>query len=119
MSPLSVADAYRKCRTTVGALCGLSIAWSAAQIEFKSLQIGAAGALEMTNSAVPLILLIAIAFSFSRLLVEYCMRPVEVRRWSLAKTDLRITIWLVRASIFARGVGACIDRWRPWRGRSW
>jgi hypothetical protein len=34
------------------------------------------------------------------------MQPIEVRRWSLARTDLSITIWLVRASIIAVGVGA-------------
>lgn len=103
---LALSASYRRSRTIVATVCGLSIAWSAAQIEFNTISLGSVGTLDMSNASIPLVLVVALGFMFSRLLVEFCMQPIQVRRWALARTDLNLTLWLFRAAIVSLGIAA-------------
>lgn len=105
-SDLILSASYRRSRTVVATVCGLSIAWSAAQIEFTTISLGSVGTLDMSNASIPLVFVVALGFMFSRLLVEFCMQPINVRRWALARTDLNLTLWLFRAAIVSLGIGA-------------
>jgi len=101
---LEISDAYRKTRRNTSIFCGISLAWSAAQFEVTSLNIGAAGKVDLSVASIPTIFACAILYTIVRCTIEYMMQSNEVRRWSLAQLDYKITLNIVRASLLALSV---------------
>ena len=96
---MEIADAYRKARRNTFIFCGISMAWSAAQFELKSLNIGAMGKVDISGASMPIILACLIIYAMIRCTLEFMMQPNEIRRWNLAQIDYRITLNLVRISL--------------------
>ena len=102
---LQISDGYRRARRTTSVLCAIALAWAAAQVDFKSLNLGPAGSVDLSNASLPLILACAIAFAITRCTIEFAMQPGNVRRWPLAQADFKLTIFLVRAAALILGAG--------------
>ena len=96
---MEISDAYRKARRNTAIFCGISLAWSAAQFDLTSLNIGAAGKVDLSNASIPTILSCVIIYTTVRCTIEFMMQSNEVRRWKLAQIDYRITLNLVRVSL--------------------
>lgn len=96
---MEISDAYRKARRNTSIFCGISLAWSAAQFDLTALNISAAGKVDLSGASIPTILACVIIYTIVRCTIEFMMQPNEVRRWSLAKIDYRITLNLVRVSL--------------------
>ena len=96
---LEITDAYRKARRNTSIFCGISLAWSAAQFDLKTLTIGTAGKVDISNASIPIIIACLIIFAMSRCTIEFMMQPKEVRRWELAQIDYKITLNLLRLSL--------------------
>lgn len=102
---LQISDAYRRARRFTTILCAIALAWGAAQFEFKSLNFGAAGSIDLSSASVPLILACAIAYAMTRCTIEFAMQPESVRRWRLAQADFKLTVFLVRTAALILGAG--------------
>lgn len=102
---LQLSDAYRRARGFTTILCAIALAWGAAQFEFKSLNFGAAGSVDLSSASVPLILACAIAYAMTRCTIEFAMQPESVRRWRLAQADFKLTVFLVRTAALILGAG--------------
>jgi hypothetical protein len=96
---VEISDAYRKARRNTSIFCGISIAWSAAQFDLSSLNIGGAGKVDLSGASIPTILASVIIYTIVSCTIEFMMQPNEVRRWSLAQIDYKITLNLVRVSL--------------------
>lgn len=96
---MEIADAYRKARRNTSIFCGIGLAWSAAQFDLKTLTIGTAGKVDISNASIPVILACLIIFAMGRCTIEFMMQPKEVRRWKLAQVDFKITLNLLRLSL--------------------
>ena len=96
---MEISDAYRRSRRNTSVLCGIALAWSAAQLDVKSLDAGPAGTVDLSNASVPLILACGIIYALTRCTIEFAMQSEDVRRWHLAQVDFKITVFLVRATI--------------------
>jgi hypothetical protein len=96
---VEIADAYRKARRNTSIFCGISLAWSAAQFELKSLNIGNVGKIDISGASIPIILACLIMYTMVRCTLEFMMQPNEIRRWNLAQVDYKITLNLVRISL--------------------
>jgi hypothetical protein len=97
-------------------LCALAIAWSAAQFDLKTLNVGMAENLDLSNASIPLILFCAIVYTTIRHSTEFAMQSVEARRWGYAQFDYKVSIYLVRfavlmlaASVLSRSVTTLIS----------
>lgn len=101
---MEISDAYRKSRRNISIVCGISLAWAAAQFELKSLIIGAAGVVDISGASISILLVFTISYMLLRLTIEFVMQTKEVRRWKLAQFDYRITLNLVRISFLALAV---------------
>lgn len=109
---LQISEGYRAARRTTSILCALALAWSAAQFDLKTISLGFAGSIDLSRASVPLILVCAIAYTTARCGLEFAMQSVEVRRWRLAQTDLKLSVFLVRATILvlaASGLDRSVD----------
>lgn len=95
---VEIVDAYRKTRRNTSIFCGIAIAWSAAQFDIKTLNIGALGKVDISGASIPIILACVIIYTMARCTLEFMMQPNEIRRWNLAQIDYRITLNLVRIS---------------------
>ncbi len=102
---LQISDGYRHARRTTSILCAVALAWAAAQVDFKSLNFGPAGSVDLSNASLPLILACAIAFAITRCTIEFAMQPESVRRWPLAQADFNLTVFIVRAAALILGAG--------------
>lgn len=96
---MEIADAYRKARRNTSIFCGISMAWSAAQFELKSLNIGAMGKVDISGASMPIILACLIIYAMIRCTLEFMMQPNKIRCWNLAQIDYRIALNLVRISL--------------------
>jgi hypothetical protein len=96
---MEITDAYRKARRTTSIFCGISLAWSAAQLDVKSLDIGTAGKIDLSGASIPAIFTCVIIYIMVRCTLEFMMQPNEIRRWNLAQIDYKITLNLVRLSL--------------------
>jgi len=96
---MEMTDAYRRARRSTSVLCGVGLAWSAAQFDLKSLSLGPAGSVDLSDASVPLILACGIVYTLARCTIEFAMQPDDVRRWHLAQIDYKITVFLVRAAV--------------------
>jgi len=102
---VQISDAYRRARRNTSVLCGISLAWSAAQFDVKSLSLGPAGSFDLSGASVPLILACGIIYTLTRYTIEFAMQPDDVRRWHLAQVDFKITVFLVRATVLMLAAG--------------
>jgi hypothetical protein len=96
---MEITDAYRRARRNTSVLCGIGLAWSAAQFELKELNFGSAGSVDISHASVPLMLACGIVYTLIRCIIEYAMQSDDVRRWRLAQIDFKITVFLVRATL--------------------
>ena len=107
-----LSDAYRKSRSGVSVLSGVAVAWAAAQFEFSSVKLPVLGDVVLTQYAVPVFLSVSIAYSMMRCTTEFVMQTNEVRRWSMAQFDYKITLIAACVSILllaASGVSRSIN----------
>jgi len=103
---MEITDAYRHARRNTSILCGISLAWSAAQFELKSLSFGPAESIDLSHASVPIMLACGIVYTLTRCAIEFAMQSVDVRRWRLAQIDFKITVFLVRATLLMLAAGA-------------
>jgi hypothetical protein len=82
-------------------ISAIAIAWSAAQVELRTLKLEFAGELDVNAAFIPLLLLASLAYVCARGAVEYAMQPVEVRRWGYAQADIHISVLLVQFALLA------------------
>lgn len=109
---LQISEGYRAARRTVSILCALALAWSAAQFDFQSISLGPVGSLDLSHASIPIILVCAIIYTMTRLILEFAMQSVEVRRWIYAQTDFKLSVFLVQATILilaASGLARSIE----------
>jgi hypothetical protein len=102
---VQISDAYRRARRNTSVLCGIALAWSAAQFDVNSLSVGPVGNVDLSGASVPLILACGIIYTLARCTIEFTMQPDDVRRWHLAQVDFKITVFLVRATILMLAAG--------------
>jgi hypothetical protein len=101
---LNLSDAYRKSRSNTSIVCGLGVAWSAAQFEFKKVSIGGLVEFDLSGASIAFLITICILYSFTRCAIEYVMQPKNVRRWRLAQFDFKLSLNLVRVSFLMLAV---------------
>ena len=109
---LQISDGYRSARRTVSVLCAIALAWSAAQIDIKTISLGFTGSIDLSRATIPLILISAIAYATLRSMLEFAMQSVEVRRWRYAQVDIKVSVFLVQATILilaASGLHRSVD----------
>lgn len=106
---LQLTEGYRHARRLTSILCALTIAWGGAQFEFKALKFDLTGSIDLSGASLPIILICAITYAMTRCTLEFAMQPIEVRRWSLAQVDFKITVFLVRLTALILGAG-CLYR---------
>jgi hypothetical protein len=107
-----LSEGYRAARRMNSFFCAIALAWSAAQFDLKVLTLQYVGSIDLSRASIPLILTCAIAYSTIRLVLEFRMQSVEIRRWVYAQTDFRISIHLVRFAILmvaASGISRSVD----------
>ncbi|NWO06750.1 MAG: hypothetical protein HLX50_13970 [Alteromonadaceae bacterium] len=95
----NVSGSYRTARRNTSLLCGVSMAWAGAQLNFGSLSIGPLGKVDLNSASIPLVLSILLVYLMSRCTIEYMMQENEVRRWKLAQLDYKLTFLIFRFSL--------------------
>jgi hypothetical protein len=103
VGPLQLSAGYRSVRRLATVFCAITIAWSSAQVELRTLKLEVAGELDLNGAFLPLLLLAALIYSCARCAVEYGMQSVEVRRWGYAQADFRISLVLMQFALIALG----------------
>ena len=93
---MEISSAYRNSRRNTSILCGIGIAWAAAQFEINTISLGALGSVNIEAASIPILISILCVYTISRCTIEFMMQPNEVRRWPLAKIDYQINLYLVR-----------------------
>lgn len=109
---LQLSEGYRSGRRTTSVLCAVALGWSAAQFDLKTISLGFVGSVDLSRASVPLIFVCAIAYSMARCVLEFAMQSVEVRRWRFAQADIKLSVFLVRATILmlaASGLDRSVD----------
>ena len=101
-----ISSAYRNSRRNTSILCGIGIAWAAAQFEIKTISLGTLGGVSIEGASIPILIAILCAYTMTRCTIEFMMQPKPVRRWSLAQLDYRITLYLVRFTLVVLTAGA-------------
>lgn len=96
---LHISDGYRTARRTTSIFCALALAWVAAQFDFKTVSLGYISGVDLSHASISLILACVIAYASVRLVLEYAMQSVEIRRWQFAQVDFKLSVFLVRAAI--------------------
>lgn len=96
---LQLTEGYRIARRTTSLVCMIAIAWSTAQFEIRTVNAGFLNNLELTNDSIPIILISVVAYVCIRFIIEFCMQPLEVRRWKAAQIDFKLSIALVQLTI--------------------
>jgi len=103
--PLEITDGYRGARRLTSLLCAVGLGWSTAQFEVKSLSLGPAGTIDLSNASFSLTLACGIIYMMVRCTIEFAMQPIEVRRWHLAQSDFRLSVFLVQATLLMLAAG--------------
>lgn len=98
-SQLSLSDAYRSSRNKTAILCGIGLAWSAAQFEIKKISLSGIGELDLSGAYIPLLLAFCALYAFTISVNEFAMQPKNVRRWRLARFDFNLSFNLVRGTL--------------------
>lgn len=94
-----ISEGYRAARRTTSILCAIALAWVAAQFDFKTVSLGYLGGVDLSQASISLVLFCAIAYTSVRLVFEYAMQSVEIRRWKFAQADFELSVFLIRAAI--------------------
>lgn len=102
---LQISQGYRGARRLLSALCALGLGWSTAQYEVKSLSLGTAGIVDLSNASISLVLACGIVYMLARCMIEYAMQPDEVRQWHLAQIDFKTSLFLVYTSLLILAAG--------------
>ena len=102
---MEITNGYRNARRNTSILCGISLAWSTAQFEFKSLSFGPIDSVDLSSASIPLVLACGILYVLTRCIIEFAMQPIDVRRWNLAQIDFKITVYLVRIALLFLAAG--------------
>lgn len=100
---LQLSEGYRAARRITSILCALALAWSAAQFDFRTINLSIVGGVDLSRASIPLLLACAIAYTMTRLVLEFAMQPVEVRRWRYAQADFKLSVFLTRATALVLG----------------
>lgn len=108
---IEVSSGYRNSRRNTSILCGVGIAWAAAQFEIKSFSLGSLGMIGTEKASVHIIIAILCIYCMVKCTIEYMMQSEPVRRWNLAQLDYRITLYLVRFTIVALIASAIARTW--------
>ena len=87
-------------------LCALGMGWSTAQFELNSISLGPLGTIDLSSASVPIVLTLGVVYFMVRYTLEFAMQSLEVRRWSLAQTDYRITLRLVQFTLLLLAAGS-------------
>lgn len=98
---VEISDAYRTSRRNTSVLCGIGLAWSAAQFDIEKLSLPNIGEVTLGATSIPLIIGIMCVYTMFRSTLEYMMQPLDVRRASLPQVDYLVTIYLVRLTVIA------------------
>lgn len=109
---LQLSEGYRSVRRTISILCAIALGWSTAQFDLKAISLGFAGSADLSRASIPVILVCAIAYSMARCVLEFAMQSVEVRRWRYAQADIKLSVFLVQATILilaASGLDRSVD----------
>lgn len=101
-----MSSAYRNSRRNTSILCGIGIAWAAAQFEIKTMSLGTLGGVNIERASIPILIAILCVYTMTRCTIEFMMQPKPVRRWPLARLDYRITLCLVRFTLVVLTAGA-------------
>lgn len=101
-----ISSAYRNSRRNTSVLCGIGIAWSAAQFEIKTMSLGTLGGVDLERASIPILIAVLCIYTMTRCTLEYMMQSKPVRRWPLAQIDYRITLYLVRFALVVLTAGA-------------
>lgn len=101
--PLQLTEGYRASRRNNSLACAIALAWAAVQFDLETLSLSSIGSIDLTNATAPLVLAAIVTYTFLRCMIEYAMQPEPVRRWKLAQIDLRLTVFLVRATALSLG----------------
>jgi hypothetical protein len=107
-----LSASYRKSRNILTLFCGLGLAYSAAQFEVKSLELGFLGNVIIENSAVPIIIGGICLYGILRTTLDFMMQSKLVRRWRLAQTDYKITTYLFRVTFFSLIISTLFRDWK-------
>jgi len=97
---MDTSAAYRSSRRNVSIVSAIGIAWSASQLDITGLSLGGYGNLA-DSASIPILISVLCLYTMFRCTLEFMMQDQEVRRWSLAKVDYLVTLYLVRFSILA------------------
>lgn len=101
MVHLKLSEGYRSARRNLTVICAVALAWASTQIELRFVKSELLGELDLSNAAIPLLLLAALLYVCTRGAVEFGMQSVETRRWGYAQADVKLSVWLVRATLVA------------------
>jgi len=105
-----LSEPVRAARRSLMAACGISLAWSTAQLTPANLRFDVAGvSVDLGSASIPLLLGAAILYLAVRWGLEFAMMPRHVRRWPLAQLDFRVVSVVSRFSLLAVAAGA-LDR---------
>ena len=108
---VTISDAYRASRRNTSVLCGIGIAWSAAQFEIERIHLPSVGDVSIGTASIPIIIGAMCIYTMVRSTLEYMMQPAETRRATLAQVDYTITIYLVKFTIIALSLSAVARSW--------
>jgi hypothetical protein len=108
-SQLCLSDAYRSSRNKTAIICGVGLAWSAAQFEIKKISLSGIGELDLSGAYIPLLLAFCALYAFTISANEFAMQPKNVRRWKRAGFDFKLSLNLVRVT-FLMVAASCLNR---------
>lgn len=99
-------ETVRKAKRTVIIVCGLSIAWSAAQFALENNKVGIFGtSVHISSAAIPIILSSILIYTTIQWIIEFAMMPRHIRSWPMGKLDFKITFAIARLSILVISAG--------------
>lgn len=101
MVHFKLSEGYRSARRLSTVICAASLAWASTQIELRVVKAELLGELDLSNATIPLLLLAALLYMCARGAIEFGMQSIETRRWGYAQVDIKMSVWLVRATLVA------------------
>ncbi len=70
---LRLSEGYRAARRLNSILCAITLAWSAAQFDIKTLSMKYIGSNDFSRASIPVILICTIAYTTTRCVLEFAM----------------------------------------------
>ena len=103
-SELTISRAYRTSSRLLKAVSIISILWSIAQLEFKSVSFDAINLIELDIYSIPIAFALIIIFFCSQAVFDYLQQSIAVRRSKHARVDFQVNFYLVLISILALSI---------------